>query len=97
MTENPQTYTRTKHIFSQFHITDIKMNTTKNELEIDFAAIDEALKAKTDMILIQRSRGYSIRKSLDIDTIEEIVKIAKQRNQDCICFVDNYNLLVNYV
>ncbi len=61
----------------------------KNELEIDFAAIDEALKTKTDMILIQRSRGYSIRKSLDIDTIEEIVKIAKQRNQDCICFVDN--------
>ena len=61
----------------------------KNELEIDFDAIDETLKTKTDMILIQRSRGYSIRKSLDIDTIEEIIKIAKKRNQDCICFVDN--------
>ena len=61
----------------------------KNELEIDFDAIDKTLKNKTDMILIQRSRGYSLRKSLDIDTIEEIIKIAKKRNPECICFVDN--------
>ena len=61
----------------------------KNEVDIDFDAIDENLKTKTDMILIQRSRGYSQRKSLDVDTIGEVVKIAKKRNPDCICFVDN--------
>ena len=61
----------------------------KNEIDLDFDAIDKTLKNKTDMILIQRSRGYSQRKSIDIDSIEEIVKIAKKNNPDCICFVDN--------
>ena len=41
------------------------------------------------MVYIQRSRGYSLRKSLSIDTIEKICKIVKSKNPDTICFVDN--------
>lgn len=55
----------------------------------DFEAIEKKLDKNTFMILIQRSRGYSLRKSLSVDEIGEIVKIAKKKNPDCICFVDN--------
>ena len=43
----------------------------------------------TTMVLIQRSKGYSTRKSLTIETIERICKIVKSKNPNCICFVDN--------
>ncbi len=38
---------------------------------------------------IQRSRGYSLRPSLTIDTIGEIVKAVRSVNKDCIIMVDN--------
>lgn len=41
------------------------------------------------MAYIQRSRGYSLRPSLDIDTIEKIVKTVRAVNPDCIIMVDN--------
>lgn len=41
------------------------------------------------MAYIQRSRGYSLRPSLDIDTIEKIVKAVRAVNPDCIIMVDN--------
>ena len=44
---------------------------------------------KTTMVLIQRSKGYSTRKSLTIDEIGEICKTVKSKNPNCICFVDN--------
>ena len=61
----------------------------KNDYELDFDRIAKTLKPNTNMILIQRSRGYSLRKSICIDEIKEVVKIAKSINPDCICFVDN--------
>ncbi len=61
----------------------------KNDYELDFDLIAKTLDSQTNMILIQRSRGYSLRKSISIDEIEEVVKIAKKINPDCICFVDN--------
>ena len=42
--------------------------------EIDFDELSRKVDASTTMVLIQRSRGYSLRKSLTIDTIKEIVK-----------------------
>lgn len=60
-----------------------------NGLDIDLEGIAKAIDKSTSMILIQRSRGYSLRKSLNIETIEKIIKIAKNNNPDCICFVDN--------
>lgn len=56
---------------------------------VDFEGIARSVNKNTTMVLIQRSRGYSTRKSLDINTIEKIIKIVKNKNPDCICFVDN--------
>lgn len=58
-------------------------------MDVDFDGIDKAVDLNTTMILIQRSRGYSLRKSLNIETIKKIIEIAKKNNPNCICFVDN--------
>ena len=60
-----------------------------NDTDIDFEKLEQMVDAKTTMVLIQRSKGYSTRKSLTIETIEKICKIVKTKNPDCICFVDN--------
>ena len=56
---------------------------------IDYAGIEKAIDESVTMVLIQRSKGYSTRKSLTIDEIEKICKIVKSKNPNCICFVDN--------
>lgn len=61
----------------------------KNGMDVDFELLEKTIDKNCTMVLIQRSRGYSLRKSLDIATIEKIIKIVKSKNPDCICFVDN--------
>lgn len=61
----------------------------KNSMEVDFELLERTIDETCTMVLIQRSRGYSLRKSLDIETIEKIIHIVKSKNPDCICFVDN--------
>jgi len=60
-----------------------------NDTDIDFDKLEQMVDKTTTMVLIQRSKGYSTRKSLTIETIEKICKIVKSKNPDCICFVDN--------
>ena len=60
-----------------------------NGSDIDFEALEEKVDESVTMVLIQRSKGYSTRKSLTIETIEKICKIVKSKNPNCICFVDN--------
>ena len=60
-----------------------------NETDVDFEGIKDKIDNKTNMVLIQRSRGYSLRKSLNIETIKKIIEIVKSKNPKCICFVDN--------
>ncbi len=60
----------------------------KND-SVDLEGIRNKVDASTTMVLIQRSKGYSTRKSLTIDEIETICKIVKEKNPNCICFVDN--------
>ena len=60
-----------------------------NETDVDFEGIKKKIDKSVNMVLIQRSRGYSLRKSLNIETIREIIDIVKTNNPDCICFVDN--------
>lgn len=60
-----------------------------NNTDIDFDGIEKKVDQTTTMVLIQRSKGYSTRKSLTIETIEKICKIVKSKNPNCICFVDN--------
>lgn len=61
----------------------------KDETEIDFEKLETSIDKTVKMVLIQRSKGYSTRKSLTMDVIEKICKIVKSKNSDCICFVDN--------
>lgn len=60
-----------------------------NGTDIDFETLEKMVDDKTTMVLIQRSKGYSTRKSLTIGTIEKICKVVKFKNPNCICFVDN--------
>ena len=60
-----------------------------NNSDVDLDGIRKKVDKSTNMVLIQRSRGYSLRKSLNIDTIKKIIEIVKERNPNCICFVDN--------
>lgn len=60
-----------------------------NGVDIDFETLKDKVDDSTTMVLIQRSKGYSTRKSLTIETIEKICKIVKDKNPNCICFVDN--------
>ena len=60
-----------------------------NDTDIDFESLRNKVDGTTTMVLIQRSKGYSTRKSLTIETIEKICKIVKEKNPNCICFVDN--------
>ena len=61
----------------------------KDGMEIDFAKLEEKIDETVTMVLIQRSKGYSTRKSLSMETIGKICKIVKSKNPNCICFVDN--------
>ena len=54
----------------------------------DYAKITENA-AGCKVAYIQRSRGYSLRPSFDIDVIEKIIKAVKSKNPDCIILVDN--------
>ncbi|MBE7706494.1 MAG: aluminum resistance family protein [Cyanobacteria bacterium SIG30] len=60
-----------------------------NDKEVDYGEIYRKVDDRTKMVLIQRSRGYSLRKSLSVDEIRRIVEIVKSKNPNCICFVDN--------
>lgn len=57
---------------------------------VDLAAVKQAVTAKTKMIHIQRSCGYSsMRKTIDVAEIGRICQAAKEANPNVICFVDN--------
>ena len=61
----------------------------KNGMDVDLDAIEDYITKDSKVALIQRSRGYSLRKPLTVEMIAEIVKRVKAKNPDCICFVDN--------
>ncbi len=61
----------------------------KDGLNVDFENIEKYLLPDTKMVLIQRSRGYSLRNSLDIEDIKKIVEIVKSKNPSICTFVDN--------
>lgn len=46
-------------------------------------------KHQTKVVYIQRSRGYSLRKSISIEKIEKVVKLIKSINSEVIIMVDN--------
>lgn len=58
--------------------------------DFDYEKIEERVKqGNIKLIEIQRSRGYSQRKSLTIDKIEKVIKKIKAINKEVIIMVDN--------
>jgi cystathionine gamma-lyase len=57
--------------------------------EVDWAALETAIRPETKMVTIQRSCGYDWRPSLSIADIGRIVAIVKRQNPHTVCFVDN--------
>ena len=79
--ENPSSL---KSFGINFDYIDLKNN------EFDLDKIENYLKSnKVKVIEIQRSRGYSNRKAISIDSLENIVKFIKNINKEIIIMVDN--------
>lgn len=57
--------------------------------QFDIEGIFKAINDKTKIIGIQRSRGYSARRSMNIAEIEEVIKTIKEKHPNVIIFVDN--------
>lgn len=56
---------------------------------VDIRNIKNAITEKTKLVLIQRSRGYSMRPPLSIEDIRAACAEVKRISPDCVCFVDN--------
>ena len=58
--------------------------------DFNYDAIESYLKnTKVKVIEIQRSKGYSTRKSLSIEKLEKVIKLIKSIDKDIIVMVDN--------
>ncbi len=56
---------------------------------LDYDAIEKAVTKDTNMVYIQRSRGYELRPSLSLEETEKVCKIARSVNPNVIVMVDN--------
>jgi len=60
------------------------------ENDFDYEKIKEYIESHTVKVIeIQRSKGYSTRKSITIDKVEKVIKMIKEINKDIIVMVDN--------
>ena len=58
--------------------------------QFDYEKIEKRLKeGNVKVIEIQRSKGYSTRKSITIDKLEKVIKFIKNINKDIIIMIDN--------
>ena len=58
--------------------------------DFDYEKIKETLKnKKIKLIEIQRSKGYSTRKSITLDKVEKLIKLIKEIDKDVIIMIDN--------
>lgn len=58
--------------------------------EFDYKGIEKALKSKKiKMIEIQRSKGYSTRKSITIDKLEKVINFIRTIDKEVIIMIDN--------
>ena len=61
----------------------------KPDNSFDFDGIRSAINDKTKMVTIQRSKGYSMRKTLSVSQIGELIRFIKDIDPSIICMVDN--------
>lgn len=55
----------------------------------DYEGIRRAIKERTRLVTIQRSKGYQTRPTLSVDRIGELISYIKGIKPDVICMVDN--------
>lgn len=77
-----------KSSLKSFHIHYEQIDLLENDFAIP--TIQERLKKQDiKLVEIQRSRGYSTRKSLTIEKIEKVIQAIREVNKDVIIMVDN--------
>ena len=58
--------------------------------DFDYKAIEERVKkGNIKLIEIQRSRGYSTRKTIDLEKVEKVIKLIKDIDKNIIVMIDN--------
>lgn len=58
--------------------------------DFDYKAIEERVKkGNIKLIEIQRSRGYSTRKTIDLEKVEKVIKLIKEIDKNVIIMIDN--------
>ena len=57
--------------------------------DFDYDKIVERVKGNVKLVHIQRSKGYSTRKSISIDKVEKVISKIREVNKDVIIFIDN--------
>ncbi len=58
--------------------------------DFNYKAIEERVKnGNIKLIEIQRSRGYSTRKTIDLEKVEKVIKLIKEINKNVIIMIDN--------
>lgn len=55
----------------------------------DYENIKKSINDKTRLVTIQRSKGYSTRKTLSVESIGQLINFIKSINDKIICMVDN--------
>lgn len=74
-----------------FEQIDLKVDEENHENdEFDYEKIQEVLKKKKIKVIeIQRSKGYSTRKSISIEQVENVIKCIREVDKDVIIMIDN--------
>ena len=83
--ENPSSL---KSFGIKYEQIDLKSNDLDNDFDYEKIA-DRLLKKDVKVVEIQRSRGYSLRKSITLDKIEKVIKKIREVNKDVIIMIDN--------
>ena len=77
--DNPSSLKSYGVIYKQIDLVDDNFDYDKIKTSLD----------NVKVVHIQRSKGYSIRKSLSISKLEKVIKLIKDINKDIIIMVDN--------
>jgi len=71
-----------------FNVQYEEIDLVDNDFDYE-SIINRVSKTDIKMVYIQRSKGYSTRKSIDIDKVEKIIKQIREVNKDTIIMIDN--------
>ena len=77
-----------KSSLKEFNIDYEQIELVNNDFDLE-AIKKRLVKNDIKLVEIQKSRGYSTRKSLTIDKIERVIKLIREVNKDVIIMVDN--------